>query len=191
MSECFWWTCWHTGSTVSYPTMTRATQNESPFFSFSGLTPIGIRTGTRRTTPEFLKVSVVCLEFFWDINTVTILGPLSTCGTTTIWALEGPGKTEDCGGWGCRAARLGREGEGGEGGGGGAFLKALLPSLAGVYASGNELHHGQTAYWLESDMSLHRPKRSLIQSVVLFFLFVCYLRSLFCLWIDQYLTTHS
>lgn len=43
-------------------------------------------------------------------------------------------------------AGLGREGEGEGAGGGGAFLKALLPSLAGVYASGNELHHGQTAY---------------------------------------------
>ncbi len=99
---------------------------------------------------------------FHDTKTVTILGYLSTGGTTTIWTLEGPGKTKDYGGWRSRNRTERRRGGEFE-----TFLRSLLLSLVGVYASGNELQRGQAADWLESDGCLCWPERLLLQPLLL------------------------
>lgn len=43
------------------------------------------------------------------------------------------------------------------------FLRSLLLSLVGVYASGNELQRGWAADWLESDGCLCWPERLLLE----------------------------
>lgn len=94
---------------------------------------------------------------------MTILGYLSTDRTTTIWQLEGPGKRKDCGGWRSRnrAERRWRRGTFE------TFLRSLLLSLVGVYASGNELQRGWATDWLESDGCLCWPERFLLQPLLL------------------------
>lgn len=47
------------------------------------------------------------------------------------------------------------------------FLRSLLLSLVGVYASGNELQRGRAADWLESDGCLCWPERLLLQPLLL------------------------
>lgn len=63
-------------------------------------------------------------------------------------------------------AGTGLKGEGGEGEFE-TFLRSLLPSLVGVYASGNELQHGWAADWLESDWCLCWPERLLLLPLLL------------------------
>lgn len=93
---------------------------------------------------------------------MTILGYLSTDGTTTIWQLEGPGKTEDCGGWRSRN----RAERGWRRGAFETFLRSLLLSLVGVYVSGNELQCGRATDWLESDGCLCWPERLMLQALL-------------------------
>lgn len=50
------------------------------------------------------------------------------------------------------------------------FLRSLLLSLVGVYASGNELQRGRAADWLESDGCLCWPERLLLQPLLLLLL---------------------
>ncbi len=115
------------------------------------------------TFPNAKSDSLDCVVHFQKQRLVTILGFLSTDATTTIWTLEGPGRWKIVVGGG---AGTGLKGEGGEGQFE-TFLRSLLPSAVGVYASGNELQRGRAADWLESDWCLCWPERLMLQPLLL------------------------
>lgn len=82
------------------------------------------------------------------IPEVSIVSFLSTGGTTTIKKWRSQEKDERL--WCvCVGAGTGLRRDGG-GGSLRHFLRSLLLSLVGVYASGNRLQRGRAAHWLES-----------------------------------------